>query len=705
MGNPNTGKSTLFNALTGLKQKVANYPGVTVEKHTGEVTLPSGKAVIVDLPGAYSLAARSPDELLATDVLLGRMPDLGRPDAVLAVADAANLERNLFLVTQVLELGLPVVLAVNMLDVASARGIEIDVEKLSKRLGVKAVPVVASQGQGLDALLLAIDETLTHPQASAFCAFPAVKEAARQLALELDRGIHPYEVERALVDAGGYAEKRLAGRIKQNVLPRLEAIRSSLCPQEPLAMQEARARYGWIRQALQGVVRKKDIPPSFSDRLDKVLAHPLWGIPFFVLVMAMVFQAVFSLAPPLSDAIDGLFSWLSQGILHALPSGALSSFLADGVIGGVGSVLTFLPQIVILFAFLILLEDSGYMARAAFLMDRPMRAAGLSGHAFIPLMSCFACAVPGIMGTRVIAQGQDRLVTILAAPFLTCSARLPVYTLFISAFIAPKELLGFLNVQGLVLLGLYALGIFGALGTALLIRRVFLRAPVFPLILELPPYRAPRWKDLALHLKERSGAFLTRAGTTIFAVVVAVWALAYFPRPPENAFAQERALALAITDTQARSDALSAIEERQAQAHLARSVLGRLGHALEPLVQPLGWDGRLATAVLASFPAREIVVAALGTIYGVAGAEDESQPLALRLQEARNPQGQRLFTLPVVLGFLVFYAFCLQCAATLVTMAKETGSLIWPLFAWIYMTALGYAGAWLCARLLSPLFT
>ncbi len=708
IGNPNTGKSTLFNALTGLKQKTANYPGVTVERRTGELKLGSRTIELIDLPGTYSLAAHSPDEMIAVDVLLGHVENLEQPRAVIAVADATNLRRNLFLVTQLMELGLPVVMAVNMMDLAKQRGIEIDCDALASRLGIRVVPIVASTGENLATLKETLSAAIDAKPTSRPQLLPDVHAAAENLWIEIKSDaprLSEYEVERALIDAEGAAEERFTQNTGPEHRASLLDLRMRLAAGSSLAAMEAKARYDLISSTLQSVERRAPPRPSLADRLDKITNHPFWGSLLLLLVMATVFQAVFSWAAPMMEVIDAATAALIAQVQAALPQGALSSLLTDGMIAGVGSVVIFLPQILILFAFIIFLEDSGYMPRAAFMMDRLMRGAGLSGQSFIPMLSSFACAVPGILATRVIPEERDRLATILAAPFMTCSARLPVYALLIGAFVPQDYYLGgLLNLQGLVLFGLYLLGIIGGVFTAWLLKRSFLQGPTPSFLIELPPYRWPNLKSVLIKLAERAKQFLKRAGTVIFTVAVVIWALAYFPRPAtvaENYAGQRQNLSAELSGP-ALDRALNELGQAEAAAYLEQSALGRMGKWVEPVFAPLGWDWKVSAAVIASFPAREVVIAVLGTIYAVGDAETNEGALAGRLRQSRTSDGQSVFTLPMVIGLLVFYAFCLQCGATVAVMARETNSWRWPAMAWLYMTGLGYLGALLVFQLLGP---
>ena len=719
VGNPNTGKSTLFNLLTGMRQKVANYPGVTVEKRLGELNIGARSFQLIDLPGTYSLAAHSPDERAAIDVLLGRIADMPPPDAVLVVIDATNLKRNLFVATEVLELGIPVVIALNMVDIAESQDISIDVAALAARLNTVVIPTIAAatRHESLEplkaALAKAVDESIDTPWAL----LNDVKQAAETLAAELVAEASPesshlkepvaaYEIHRALIDKGGEAEKQLISIFGAGLSQRLQAQRDLLTVGQTLAERDANERYAYITATLDGIVREPEDNQqrSLSERVDQIVSHPIIGSLLFVLVMGTVFQAVFSWATPLMDLIDGAAGWATERVYATLPEGAIASLLADGVVAGVGSVVIFLPQILILFAFIIVLEDSGYMARAAFLMDRLMRWCGLSGHSFVPMLSSFACAVPAIMGTRVIPDTRDRIATIMAAPFMTCSARLPVYALLIATFIPQQHYFyGFINLQGLVLLGLYLLGIVGGVLTAFLLKRTLLRGSAPTFLMELPPYRTPNIKSVLVRLLERAKAFLRRAGTVIFFVSVVVWALAYFPRSEILAADFERqklAVESSVQIEAEREQTIQVLENELAAAQMEQSLLGRMGKTVAPIFKPLGWDWKLSAAVIASFPAREVVIAVLGTTYAVGSdVDEEDEGLRDRVRNAAWPDGRKVFTLGVALGLMVFYALCLQCAATVVVIRRETNSWRWPAFAWVYMTGLGYLGALACAQL------
>jgi ferrous iron transport protein B len=697
VGNPNAGKSSVFNRLTGLHQRTANYPGVTVERHVGRTVVNGATLDLIDLPGTYSLSPNSTDERIAVDVLFGRVTGTPLPDAILAVIDSTRLYQGLYLLQQLVELGRPMIVALTMADAAQRDGLKIDYTALEERLGgVRVYPVVATTGRGFAELKDALARVLTAAPPKLLPHWPELRRAAESFVKEWGAqgfAVHPVEVERLLVDPNATTV------VDARRLGALEPAREALFGSEPPLAVEARQRYRWVNETLAAVESPGSRIATRSAQVVDWLNQPWPAAIMFVLAMAVVFQAVFAWAKPFMDLIDAGASGLGRGVGALLPPGAVSSFVVDGAIAGVGSVVVFLPQILILFLFIILMEDTGYLARAAFLVDRAMRAVGLSGQSVIPLLSSFACAVPSIMATRVIPNRRDRIATILAAPFMTCSARLPVYALLIAAFV-PARTIGFLNLQGLVLFGLYVIGILGGVGTALLLRISFLRGEKPTFILALPEFRVPNVQTVAMKLLDRAKVFLQRAGTVIFSVAVVVWALAYFPRSPdiEAARAETRAAAETSLSGETLVKRLTEIDHEAAADHLAQSWLGRAGQVVEPVFAPLGWDWRVSAAVIAGFPAREVVVAVLGTIYAV-GNDADDQSLGERLSAATWPDGRPVFTLPMVLGLLLFYAWCLQCAATLAVIRRETNSWRWPIFAWSYMTILGYSGALLLYQL------
>ena len=727
LGNPNTGKSTLFNALCGVRQRVGNYPGVTVEKKTGRMTAEGREFTIVDLPGTYSLAPRSPDEMVAVDVLLGRQKDAPSPDVVLCIVDASNLERNLYLASQALELGLPVVVALNMSDVAIERGIQIDVEELSKRLDLPVVELIAHRKKGIQPLKEALARAADKPPGKRTSPFSEtfqneVASLEKQIS-ETGKPWPRYLVERLLLDTGGYIESAGLPGETDAVLKEVRAARERLKEAgEPVPAVEAMARYAWIADVLKGVMqRPQQQPATLSDRIDRILTHRIWGTLVFIAIMVIVFQSVFAWAGYGMGAIEWVFESLSELAAAVLPEGMLQSLVIDGIIAGVGGVLVFLPQILILFVFIAVLEDCGYMARAAYLMDRLMSRIGLSGKSFIPLLSSFACAIPGIMAARVIENRRDRLITILVAPLMSCSARLPVYTLLIAAFIPATSLLSIggyslLGVQGVTMMAMYSLGVVTAIAVAFILKKTILPGATPPFVMELPSYKFPGLTTVLMRVAERGWAFVRRAGTLIFAASILVWAASYFPRDPQveadvrAEYAQQittiddqiaestatEANAETVAELEAeKSELQSEIDNRVASAYLEQSFLGRAGHFVEPVVRPLGWDWRIGCAAIASFPAREVIVGTLGVIYGLGAEEDEeSDTLREQLHDAKWPGTDRkVFNIPVALSIMVFFALCAQCAATLAVIKRETNNWGWPIFTFVYMTVLAYLGA------------
>ena len=725
IGNPNTGKSTLFSALAGIAQRVGNYPGVTVEKKVGQWQLGDQSCQLIDLPGTYSLAPRSPDEMVAVDVLLGQQEDTARPDAVICIVDASNLQRNLYLVSQVLEMGLPTVVALNMIDVAAQKQIQIDVEQLQQRLQVPVVTIQANRKTGVETLADTVGQALQNPPAVPEELFPESFQQERALLLKMiqehsDTPIPGYMVTRLLLDSTNYLGEAGIVEMTSEMENALAQSRSRLAEAgHPVPGVEAVARYGWVGRVLEGVVQYPDQrQQTFSDRLDRFLTHRLAGSVVFVVLMLLVFQAIFSWAIPLMDYFDAGVGWVAGQADGWMADGALKSLLVDGVIAGVGGVLIFLPQIFILFFFVAILEDCGYMARAAYLMDRLMSRVGLSGKSFIPLLSSFACAIPGIMATRVIENRQDRFATILVAPLMSCSARLPVYVLLIAAMIPSRVFLGgWVSLAGLIMFSMYMLGIIVAVLVALVLKKTLLKGETPPFVMELPGYKVPSCRLVLGRMLDRGWAFVRRAGTLIFAVTIVIWAAGYFPHnvETENQVRDQYANQLQVlemkpdvTDEKKQDavDQLAAlkieIEQKVAGAYLHESILGHMGTAVEPLVRPLGWDWRIGCAAIASFPAREVVVGTLGVIYNLGDETDaESTQLRDKIRQARwDDQPEKpVYTIPVALSLMVFFALCAQCGATLVTIGRETNSWRWPLFAFTYMTGLAYLGALLTYQL------
>ncbi len=723
IGNPNTGKSTLFTALAGVRQRTGNYPGVTVEKKIGQLAIGSQRLSLVDLPGTYSLAPRSLDEMVAVDVLLGRREDVPPPDAVLCIVDASNLERNLYLVSQVMSVGLPTVVALNMVDIARDRGLKIDAARLSERLGVPVVEVQANERRGIAELKQALLAAVDRPASEIPAPFPPefnreVDALAPSLVNATGSPLPRYLVERLLLDTSGYLEREVQTQHNGQLPKTLREARERLAAAGlPVPAVEAMARYEWVGRVLDGAVtRPQERAQTWTDRIDRILTNRWWGTLAFAVLMLGMFSAIFVVADLPMTWIDEGFSSVAGAIEQAMPEGALRSLLTDGVVAGVGGVVVFLPQILILFLFIALLEDCGYMARAAYLMDKLMVRVGLSGKSFIPLLSSFACAIPGVMATRVIENRRDRLTTILVAPLMSCSARLPVYVLLIGAFIPERAYLGgWLGLQGLTLFAMYLIGIVTAVVVALVLKRTLLRGATPPFVMELPPYKIPGLSIVLYRMLERGWAFVRRAGTLIVAVAIVVWAMLYYPHNPEaveqtlQGQRSELAGSLAAADLNAAERAelehrLADFDDEAEREKLAageaqrQSLLGQMGRAIEPAVRPLGWDWRIGSAVLASFPAREVVLGTLGVIYNLGDVAIDEEAGQTQLQgQLRNAtwdgSNAKVFNVPVALSLMVFFALCAQCAATLAVIKRETNSWRWPLFTFAYMTTLAYVGA------------
>lgn len=703
IGNPNTGKSTLFSALTGMAAHIGNYPGVTVEKKIGRFRDDAGIVQLVDLPGTYSLAPRSLDEMVSVDVLLGRQREVAAIDAVLCIVDASNLDRHLYLVSQVLDLGLPVVLVLNFWDVAKQRGTRINVDELSRRLGVPVIPCEAHRRVNIEEVRKAIRASTSAPPRPPIRLFPeAFTREVEQLRSHPEFQRAPdFLLERLLIDVGGQTELNLTGdrrpALKTSLIEARQRLAEAGCR---VPTMEARLRYAWIRQLLDGVVERGSTSniTTTTDRLDRFLTHRVWGLLAFCLLMVIVFQALYTLADPMMGWIEERQGELGEVVGNLLPIGPLRSLIVDGVIAGVGGVLVFLPQIVLLFLFIAVLEDCGYMARAAFLMDRLMTRLGLSGKSFVPLMSSFACAIPGVMATRTIENSRDRMVTILIAPLMSCSARLPVYLLMISAFV-PERLITLPGgfhwnwLHGLVLFGMMSLGALVAIPVAWLLRKTYFKGETPPFVLELPNYKWPSPRIVVNRVWSAASAFLLRAGTLILATSILIWAASYFPGNHER---EERLIAeiAAAEEAGQETDELRAALNHESEHLLTTSFLGRAGQLIEPVVKPAGWDWRIGVGVIASFPAREIIVSTLGTIYSLgADVADDPPTLIEALRAATWPDGRPVYTLPVAVSIMVFFALCAQCAATLMVIRRETNSWFWPVFAFTYMTLLAYAAA------------
>lgn len=626
-GNPNAGKTTLFNAITGLRQKVANYPGVTVERKEGILNFDNFQARLIDLPGLYSLEASSLDEQIARDVLTGKVDDLPQPDLIISVIDATNLERNLYLFTQLLEYKIPIVVALTMFDVAEKNETHVDIEKLSKLINTPVVAVTASTARGLDKLEEEIIKVLEKN--------PEIPEPL-----------------------SNFEDKSENAKIF--------------------------ARYNFISDIVQETVfQNENHEVTISEKIDNFLTHKYFGYVFLIGILLIVFQVIFSWASLPMDLLEQGFGAIGDLAKTNLPEGPLTDLFVDGVIAGVGGVLVFLPQILLLFLFISVLEDTGYMSRAAFLLDKPMSKVGLHGKAFLPLMSSFACAIPGIMATRTIENPKDRLATILIAPFMSCSARLPVYALMIATFFAGQTVFGFISLGAFLMLGMYFLGIVTALIVGWILKKTLLNSPPPPFVMELPPYRLPNLRNVFQNMFTRAWLFVKRAGTVILAISIILWGLMNFPQNNQNT----------VENTQSQEISANSEEQKKSEDSdkLKNSYAGKIGHLIEPVIKPLGFDWKIGVALIASFAAREVLVSTLGIIYNVEkDANEESESLQTAIREARNEDGTLTWSPLTALTLMVFFVLAMQCMSTIAVVRRETNSWAWTLFMVGYMTGLAY---------------
>ncbi|MBD0254890.1 MAG: ferrous iron transport protein B [Cytophagales bacterium] len=705
VGNPNSGKSSLFNQLTGLKQKVGNFPGVTVDKKTGLCRLDDTlTAEIIDLPGTYSLYPKSPDERVVTDVLLNPNGPL-RPDVVVVVVDAANLNRNLLLYTEVKDLGLPVVLVLNMLDMAEDQGLRINQVVLGRRLHAPVVGINARTGKGIDLLKTQLARTL---------AAQTVPSETAGGGAGPDESSEPFH----FVEAAGYAPElveRIRGRfgidndyaayqyahqgeaaafLKGDDRQQLGRWREELgFEDKSLQARETVARYETIRRIVDEAVQRRPAPENtetVSGRLDKILLHRYWGVAVFMAILFLIFQAIFAWAQVPADLIDGAIAALTGWMHDTLPQSQLVDLLTDGLVAGLGGILIFIPQIAVLFAFIAILEESGYMARVVFLMDRLMRTFGLNGRSVVPLISGVACAVPAIMATRTIDNRKERLITILVTPLMSCSARIPIYTILIGLVVPEVTLLGVLNLQGVALMALYLLGFAAALLSAVVMKWVMKTKDRSFLIMELPDYRMPRWGNVGITILEKVRAFVFEAGKVIIAISIILWVLSsYGPGKGMEAAAERAARTYATADESTR-------ENRVASARLEASYAGHFGKFIEPAIRPLGYDWKIGIALLSSFAAREVFVGTLSTIYSIGSSDDDADTIRERLQQETNPRtGGPMYTPATAFSLLIFYAFAMMCMSTLAVVHRETRGWTWPAIQFFYMTALAYGSAWL----------
>jgi len=694
-GNPNAGKTTLFNQLAGTRAKTGNYPGVTVDRTTARVELGGREVELIDVPGTYSLSARSPEEQIAVDAILGEPPA-----AVVVVVDASSLERSLYLAQQILEAGVPLVVGLNMMDEARDAGWEIDSAGIGETLGAKVVELVASRGEGLEALGAAVSEVLESP--------PEPPE-------ELGFGDEVEEAIEALLPVVGTTygtEGRVArSRATWALLSLSEDDELAVPAELREAVDSARegrdleasivgARYRRLQSVVSAHVRRAGDDRGTrarTARIDAVLVHPLWGMLVFAGVMYVVFEALFSWSDPAIGAIEGLVEWAQGAARGGLPEGPFADLIVEGVIAGVGNVIVFVPQIALLFLLIATLEDCGYLARVAFVIDRLMKGVGLSGKAFVPLLSGFACAIPAVMATRTIASRRDRLVTMLALPLMSCSARLPVYVLVTAVVFAGAERIGgVLSVGAVVLFSMYFLSVAATLAAAAVMRRTVLKGPRPTLVLELPPYRAPLIRNLLRTTWTRVKSFLVDAGTVILALTIVLWALLTYPKSDEviAEHEEQRVSARAELEGDALEERLARIEQHESARLLEESAAGKLGHAIEPVLEPLGMDWRLGIGIIGAFAAREVFVSTLGIVFGVGDeVDEESGTLREELQGAERADGSKLMTPLTGVALMVFFVLACQCMSTIAVVKRESGTWRWPIFMFSYMTVLAYVAA------------
>ena len=692
-GNPNCGKSTLFNALSGGGAHVGNYPGVTVDRTTARLELESLEVELVDVPGMYSLTASSPEEQLAVNALLEE-----NTRAVVCVVDATAAERGLYLPLQLIESGVPVVVALNMMDAAEKLGLQIDTARLSERLRVPVVPVVATKRRGLDTLRAAIDRTLSVPRdGQPEIGYPAALLAdlrALEAPIEVWRPNASAEEHRAVAlwCMLSLGEDSLVG------VPR--ELRDAVLGVRERALAEGRnpdleiigARYAWLDAVVADASSTPSDAVTLSERVDRVLTHPVGGILIFALVMFGIFEALFAGSEPFMGAIESMTGLLQAQAAALIPAGILQDLVVQGIIAGVGNVVVFAPQILILFLFIGFLEDSGYLARVAFVIDRPMKSVGLHGKAFVPLLSGFACAVPAVMATRTIERRRDRLVTMLALPLMSCSARLPVFILVVGTVFAGQSV-GWFSAGAVALFSMYTLSVLVTLAAAAVIRRTVLPGPTPSFVLEMPPYRWPSAKILWINAWRRLRIFLVDAGTIILAMTILLWALLSFPKSDELSaeyqVERERIERLALPDEQ-RDKALRLIDGQEARAQLEQSLGGRFGHAIEPVLRPIGFDWQIGIGIIGAFAAREVFVSTLGVVFGIGEADEENIPLRQALRDARHADGSPVMTPLSGVSLMIFFLLACQCMSTIAVVKKESGSWKWPAFLFTYMTALAY---------------
>ncbi|WP_407947440.1 ferrous iron transport protein B [Pedobacter riviphilus] len=694
VGNPNTGKSTLFNRLTGLNQKIGNFPGITVDKKTGFTKLASGKeAEIIDLPGTYSLYPKSADESIVFQVLADKEND-SHPDVIVLIADASNLKRNMLLYSQVADLGIPIILALNMIDLSAKQGIEINLDKLAEKLGIQVVSISARNNIGIDKLKQAIANTnkiaTQYQDVDVNFLAPEAINAIKSK-LNSDNDYYALQVLHQHEHLTFFTEK------EQEEIEHIE--QSHHFESSKIQAAETIARYKHLSTILSDVVIDKGTEKkfSFSDKLDAILTHKVWGFAIFLLILFVIFNAIFAWSSYPMDWIETGFGFITSIGHKYLPAGMLSDLLLDGVIAGLGGIFVFIPQIAILFAFISILEDTGYMARVTFMMDKVMSKVGLNGKSVVPMIGGLACAVPSIMAARNIENWKDRMITIMVTPLVSCSARLPVYILIISLIIPSKTVLGVFNLQGLALMVMYLVGIIAAVLVAWVMKFIIKTKERSYFIMELPVYRMPRWKNVFYTMYEKSKTFVFEAGKVIIAISIILWVMASFG--PGNRFENiDKKYESALADTTKNTDHIKTLV---ATEKLENSYVGILGHWIEPAISPLGYDWKIGIGLITSFAAREAFVGTMATIYSVDGGDEDTTTIRERMSASvNNRTGLPVYTFATGISLMLFYAFAMQCMSTVAIVYRETKGWKWPVIQLAYMTAMAYVAALVAYQLL-----
>ncbi|WP_202616922.1 ferrous iron transport protein B [Arcticibacter tournemirensis] len=694
VGNPNTGKSTLFNILTGLNQKIGNFPGITVDKKTGNCRLSDGRnAVIIDLPGTYSLYPKSKDETIVFEVLADKSNDV-HPDLVVIVSDASNLKRNLLLYTQVADMKIPVIIALNMMDLARKSGTHIDIDALSTRLGVQVVPISARQGENIEKLKEAIQFSSAIPLQNETI---KVESIAPGLISKIQEELFIDKPYAALQLAHQHENLRFLSSQESD---RIEEIEREFCFHSQKAQaSETIERYNFINRVLKETVRQETnaVSETVSNKIDKVLTHKVWGFLIFFVLLFVIFQSIFAWSEYPMSLIESLFVWLTESAHNVLPAGVLTDLLTDGVIAGLSGVLVFIPQIAILFAFISVLEDTGYMSRVTFMLDKVMRKVGLSGKSVVPMIGGLACAVPSIMSTRNIENWKDRMITIMVTPLVSCSARLPIYTVLISLVVPDKKVAGLINLQGVALMAMYVISIITAIFVAWVMKYLLRAREKGYFIMELPVYRLPRWDNVLLTMYEKVKTFVVEAGKVIIAISIVLWVLATYGPPGKHAAIEKKYSSAEYINKYSPDE----LELHRSSELLETSFAGVIGKAIEPAIVPLGYDWKIGIALITSFAAREVFVGTMATIYSVNNDDSHISSVTDKMRQARNPEtGLPVFTLASSFSLMIFYAFAMQCMSTLAVVYRETKSWKWPLIQFAYMTTLAYIASFIVFNLL-----